>query len=78
MTLAGQPALTAAVSSDSRAGQVGVISGASTWLSEGTPVGAKYGSSRDEPYLNLRPKADSETAPSTTTYSFPTPTPTSG
>ncbi|WP_235507757.1 MSCRAMM family protein [Agromyces sp. Root1464] len=77
MTLAGQPALAASVTSDSRAGQVGVISGASTWLSEGTPVGAKYGSSRNQPYLNLRPKADTPAGASTTTYSFPTPTPSS-
>jgi len=78
MTLAGQPALTAEVTSDSRAGRVGVISGASTWLSEGTPIGEKYGSSRDESYLNLRPKADSATNPSTTTYTFATPAPSSG
>lgn len=78
VTLAGQPALAASLSSDSRAGQVGVISGASTWLAEGTPVGAKYGSSKDQPYLNLRPKADTATAPSTTTYSFDAPTPASG
>lgn len=78
MTLAGQPALTADVTSDSRAGQIGVISGASTWLSEGTPIGEKYGSSRDQPYLNLRPKADSPTSPSTTTYTFATPAPASG
>ena len=76
--VAAQPALTATMTSDSRAGQVGVISGASTWLSEGTPIGAKYGSSRDQAYLNLRPKADNATSPSTTTYSFATPTPTSG
>ncbi|GAA5144849.1 hypothetical protein GCM10025768_01190 [Microbacterium pseudoresistens] len=78
MTLAGQPALTADITSDSRAGQVGVISGASTWLSEGTPIGEKYGSSRDQPYLNLRPRADSATSPSTTTYTFAAPTPSSG
>ncbi len=76
--VAAQPAITATVTSDSRGGQVGVISGASTWLSEGTPIGAKYGSSRDQEYLNLRPKADNATSPSTTTYSFATPTPTSG
>ncbi|MFJ6533241.1 collagen binding domain-containing protein [Microbacterium sp. NPDC091662] len=76
--VAPQPPLTATMTSDSRAGQVGVISGTSTWLSEGTPIGAKYGSSRDQPYLNLRPKADNATSPSTTTYSFATPTPTSG
>ncbi|MFB6610768.1 collagen binding domain-containing protein [Agromyces sp. NPDC056379] len=77
MTLAGQPALAASVTSDSRAGQVGVISGASNWLAQGTPVGAKYGSSLNQPYLNLRPKADTPTGTSTTTYSFPTPTPSS-
>ena len=76
--IAAKPALTATVTSDSRGGQVGVISGASTWLSEGTPIGATYGSSRDQPYLNLRPRADNATSPSTTTYSFATPTPTSG
>lgn len=76
--IAAQPALTATMTSDSRSGQVGVISGASTWLSAGTPIGAKYGSSRDQGYLNLRPKADNATSPSTTTYSFAAPTPTSG
>ncbi len=76
--IAAQPALTATMTSDSRGGGPGVISGASTWLSEGTPIGAKYGSSRDQPYLNLRPKADNATSPSTTTYSFASPTPTSG
>ena len=76
--VAPTPALTATMTSDSRAGQVGVITGASTWLSEGTSIGAKYGSSRDQPYLNLRPKADNATSPSTTTYSFATPTPVSG
>lgn len=79
MTLAGQPALTASITSDSLGGGgIGVISGASTWLSEGTPIGAKYGSSRDQPYLNLHPKANNATSPSTTTYTFDTPTPTSG
>lgn len=72
------PTMTAIVTSDSRAGQVGVISGASTWLSEGTPVGEKYGSSRNQSYLNLRPRADSPTGASTTTYSFQSPTPTAG
>ncbi len=76
--VAARPALTATMTSDSRAGQVGVISGASTWLSQGTPVGEKYGSSINQQYLNLRPKADSPTSPSTTTYSFARPTPTSG
>lgn len=76
--VAPHPALTATMTSDSRAGQVGVITGASTWLAEGTPIGAEYGSSRDQPYLNLRPRADNATSPSTTTYSFAAPTPTSG
>ena len=76
--VANTPAITANVTTDSRQGQTGVISGASTWLGVGTPVGAKYGSSQGRPYLNLRPKADSPTAPSTTTYSFAAPTPTSG
>lgn len=75
--IAAQPALTATVASDSRGG-VGVISGASTWLSEGTPVGEKYGSSIDQQYLNIRPKADNATSPSTTTYSFAIPTPVAG
>lgn len=68
----------ATVTSDSRAGQVGVVPGASAWLSEGTPVGAKYGSSRDQPYLNLRAKADTPTGSSTTTYAFQNPTPAGG
>lgn len=77
--VAAQPAITATVTSDSRSSaQVGVISGASNWLSEGTAIGAKYGSSKNQPYLNLRPRADNATSPSTTTYSFATPTPTSG
>ncbi|WP_312168099.1 carboxypeptidase regulatory-like domain-containing protein [Microbacterium sp.] len=76
--IAANPAITASVTSDSRAGQVGLVSGASTWLAEGTPVGAKYGSSRDQQYMNLRPRVDNATSPSTTTYSFASPTPTSG
>ncbi|MFJ2535761.1 MSCRAMM family protein [Microbacterium maritypicum] len=76
--VAETPALRATVTSDSRAGQAGVISGASVWLAEGTPVGAKYGSSIGQPYLNLRPRADNATSPSTTTYSFATPTPSAG
>ncbi len=76
--IANTPPLTATVTTDSRSGQIGVISGTSTWLSEGTPVGAKYGSSQGRPYLNLRPRADNAASPSTTTYSFAAPTPTSG
>jgi hypothetical protein len=68
----------AAVTSDSRGGQVGVQSGASAWLSEATPPGGVFGSSRDRPYLNLRPRADAATSPSTTTYTFERPTPAGG
>ena len=71
----GFPAAT--VTSDSRGG-VGVISGASSWLSAATPPGELYGSSRGRQYLNLRPQADRPTSPSTTTYSFERPTPTGG
>lgn len=76
--IAANPSVRATVTSDSRAGQVGVISGASVWLSQGTPVGAKYGSSVNQEYLNLRPRADNAASPSTTTYSFGAPTPASG
>lgn len=74
--IAERPEIAAEVTSDSRGGGVGVISGASTWLSADTPVGMKYGSSRDQPYMNLRPRADTATAPSMTTYTFNRPTPT--
>lgn len=66
----------ATVTSDSRGGQIGVQSGATSWLPAWTPVGERYGSSRDEPYLNLRPKADGPTTPSTTIYTFERSTPT--
>ncbi|MEN5074691.1 carboxypeptidase regulatory-like domain-containing protein [Isoptericola cucumis] len=72
----GFPAAT--MSSDSRGGSVGVISGASTWLADSTPPGAVYGSSRDQPYVNLRPQADRAATPSTTTYTFERPTPAGG
>lgn len=68
----------ASVTSDSRAGSVGVQSGASTWFGANSPVGQKYGSSQGKPYLNLRPKADGPTTPSTTTYTFDRPTPAAG
>lgn len=68
----------ATMTSDSRGGGVAVISGENNWLSAGTPVGQKYGSSRDQEYLNLRPRVDSPTGASTTTYTFDTPTPASG
>lgn len=77
--IADAPALSAIVTSDSRAGSgTGRISGASNWLSGDTPVGQKYGSSRNQPYLNLRPLADTATSPSTTTYTFSRATPVSG
>lgn len=72
----GSSQLTASYATDSRSGSVGVISGASTWLAASTEVGAKYGSSRDHQYLNLRPRADNATSPSETTYTFARPTPT--
>ncbi|WP_431074976.1 MSCRAMM family protein [Microbacterium phyllosphaerae] len=78
MQVAAQPAITATMTSDSRAGQAAVISGATNWLAQGTPVGAKYGSSINQSYVNLRPKADNAASPSTTTYSFANPTPASG
>ncbi len=71
----GFPAAT--VTSDSRGG-VGVISGASSWLGPSTPPGDVFGSSRDRQYLNLRPRADRPTTPSTTTYTFERPTPAGG
>jgi LPXTG-motif cell wall-anchored protein len=68
----------ATVTSDSRGGQVGVQSGTSAWLGSSTPPGTVFGSSQGEPYLNLRPRADSPSAPSTTTYTFDRPTPAGG
>ncbi|MGH8776066.1 MAG: MSCRAMM family protein [Jiangellaceae bacterium] len=68
----------ASVTSDSRSGQVGVQSGASAWHGTSTPPGGKYGSSQNRPYLNLRPRADTPAAPSATTYTFASPTPSSG
>ena len=67
----------AVVASNSRAA-VALPTGATTYLGPTTPVGAKYGTSRNQAYLNPRPEADSATTPSTTTYSFDGPTPTAG
>ncbi|MFC5676569.1 MSCRAMM family protein [Aeromicrobium endophyticum] len=64
----------ATVASDSRS-DVALPSGASNWFGENTPPGQRYGSSRDQAYLNLRPKADNASSPSTTTYTFDRPTP---
>ncbi|MFC9786960.1 carboxypeptidase-like regulatory domain-containing protein [Rhodococcus sp. NPDC127528] len=71
----GFPAAT--ISSDSKSA-AGVQSGASTYLNSATPVGAKYGSSQGKQYLNLRPKENNANAPSTTTYTFDSPTPAGG
>ncbi len=71
----GFPAAT--VVSDSRS-PVQLPTGASSFLGPATPPGAKYGSSAGNPYLVLRPRADTPTAPSTTTYTFDTPTPDTG
>lgn len=68
----------ASFTSTSRAGSVGIVSGASTFLNTNTPPGAVFGSSVNRPYLNLRPAADQAASPSVTTYTFATPTPTSG
>lgn len=76
ITLPGEfPAAT--FTSDARAPST-LVSGNTTWLPEGSPFGAVYGSSEGHQYLNLRPAADSPDAPSTTTYTFESPTPASG
>lgn len=72
MSLPGVP--TATLTSDSRA-NAGLQTGANTWLGPNTPFGQVYGSSQDQQYLNLRPAADNPTSPSTTTYTFASPTP---
>lgn len=68
----------ATLASNSIGGGVGVQSGASTWLSTATDVGAKYGSSRNQGYLNLRPYNQNGAPPSVTTYTFERPTPSAG
>lgn len=67
----------AQMASDSRA-NVALPSGGSTFLDATTPPGAKYGSSRGSAYINLRPKADTTSGASTTTYAFENPTPDTG
>ena len=62
MTLPDVPAAT--WTTDARADSA-VESGASTWLPDGSPFGAVYGSSQAQPYLRLRPMADTPTGPST-------------
>lgn len=77
-TMTLPPAFPAAsFTSDSRA-PAALVGGASNWLSADTPFGAEFGSSQDQPYLNLRPAADNADAPSTTTYQFDSPTPAGG
>lgn len=67
VTMDGFPETT----STSNSRQTTVISGASTWQSENTPVGlAGFGTSRNQTYVNQRPNADNATSPSTTTYTF--------
>jgi LPXTG-motif cell wall-anchored protein len=68
----GFPGVT--VTSTSRA-PADVGSGASTWIPEGTGFGARFGSSRDQVYLSLRPAADDAGSPSVTTFTFDAPTP---
>ena len=50
-------------------------SGSSTWFGANTPPGQVFGSSRNAPYLNLRPAADNAASPSVTRYSFASPVP---
>ncbi|MGH1564119.1 MSCRAMM family protein [Mumia sp. DW29H23] len=71
MSGVGFPA--AAMTSDSRAGTVGVAS--SAFFNAATPLGQQYGSSQGSSYVVLRPRADNATAPSVTTYAFESPTP---
>ncbi|MDN3239020.1 MSCRAMM family protein [Glycomyces tritici] len=78
MTFATSPAITAGMESNSRGGGVGVMSGESNWLSAGTDIGAKYGTSKHQPYVNLRPQADRPDSPSYTTYAFNEPVPPGG
>lgn len=60
----------------STSGPAGPASGESAWLGAWTPPGERYGSSRDQQYLSLRPAAGG--APSTSTYAFERPTPAGG
>ncbi|MFY0409093.1 carboxypeptidase regulatory-like domain-containing protein [Solicola sp. PLA-1-18] len=78
MQLPGLSFPEATVRSDSRGGGVGVQSGASAFFNAATPPGQQFGSSEGRRYLNLRPKADTPTGGSTTTYTFDAPTPAGG
>lgn len=70
---AGFPSVT--FQSDSLASGTMIASGASTWIPESTSFGTEFGSSRDRQYISLRPAGNREGAPSTTTYTFETPSP---
>ena len=56
----------------------GTQTGATNYLTAATPFGQVYGSSQNKGYVNLRPAADSATSPSTTTYTYASPTPPAG
>ncbi|MBO2988647.1 SdrD B-like domain-containing protein [Leucobacter tardus] len=49
--------------------------GGSTWLPESTSFGAEFGSSRNQEYISVRPAGNRAGAPSTTTYTFSSPSP---
>ncbi|AEF42641.1 hypothetical protein [Hoyosella subflava] len=53
------------------------IGGTTNWLAASSPPGAKYGSSRNLPYLNVNPLSSTaaDPQPSVTTYTFSNPTP---
>lgn len=69
---AGFPAASIATNSLSPS----VPSGASTWLSTGTPFGTQFASSQNQGYLNFSPTTGQ--AMSTTTITFASPTPITG
>ncbi len=73
MTMPGFPATT--FRSDSR--QTDVVSGATTYQPVSTGPGARYGSSKGQPYLGQRPLVDApnRASASVTTYTFAEPTP---
>ena len=78
VSLAGGFPATTFTSNASNATGVTAPSGASTYLGVPTPVGAVYGSSVGNSYLNIRPLGNTPTTPSVTTYTFATPTPAAG
>ena len=74
MQLPGTGYPVAQVTSTSASGAT-LPSGATTWFGANTPPGQVFGSSRNQPYLNLRPAADNPTSPSVTRYAFASPVP---